>query len=148
MSKNSKILFLSFTLVLLLTAVGAVSAADTNNTDNSIVSEDNSISESMIQQEKIIKDKPVKDNVVKVDAKLEDKKAGSVKTSTNTETKNIKKTIPTNKDVTDYNTLKAAWDEIQADGDENTHYTINVKNGQYDFEDELKSNITNTRYIH
>ena len=60
MNKNSKILFLSFTLVLLLTAVGAVSAADTNNTDNSIVSEDNSISESMIQQEKIIKDKPVK----------------------------------------------------------------------------------------
>ena len=41
--------------------------------------------------------------------------------------KQTKKAVETTQTATDYESLKNAWNNIQADGDNTTQYTINLK---------------------
>ena len=141
MNKNSKFLFLGLTLLVLLVSVGAVSAVDSDNIQDSI-SDNTALSTS----------NDVSTNKVLEDTKKVETSKDVKKTSQKTENKNITKTTKTDKQpkkavettqtATDYETLKTSWNNIKNDGDDTTDYIINVKNGNYQFDEELEINTS------
>ena len=141
MNKNSNFLFLGLTLLVLFVSIGAINAADMDDSTNNVISDntaDNSYDTLTTTSEKNIE--------VKSDVKSVNKNATTKKTiKTDKQTKKAVETIQT---ATNYETLKTSWDNIQNDGDNTTEYIINVKNGKYTFDEELKSNSSsNAKYI-
>lgn len=141
MNKNSKFLFLGLTLLVLFVSIGAISAADMDDSTNNVISDntaDNSYDTLTTTSEKNIE---VKSDVKSVNKNITTKK--TIKTD-----KQTKKAVETIQTATNYETLKTSWNNIQNDGDNTTKYIINVKNGKYTFDEELKSNSTsNAKYI-
>ena len=137
MNKNSKFLFVGLTLLLLCISIGAISATDINDTTTSI--SDNTVDNT----QDMISSKIVKTSQdVKTTNKNPTKKTKQADKQTKKEGETLIQTVK------DYNELKDAWNYIQTSGDNITQYTINVKNGEYKFEDEIKSEATtDTRYI-
>ena len=142
MNKNSKFLFVGLTLILLFISIGAISATDIN--DTTTISDDNTNSQNIISSKDITSQK-IETTTTKDVKKTTNKQAKKVKQADKQTKKEGETLIQT---VKDYNELKDAWNYIQTNGDNTTQYTINVKNGEYKFEDEIKSEATtDTRYI-
>ena len=145
MNKNSNFLFLGLTLLVLFVSIGEISAVDMDDSTNNIIS-DNTVDNShdtLTNNNKITSEKnfEVKSNVKSVNKNATTQK--TIKTD-----KQTKKAVETIQTATDYETLKTSWNNIQNDGDNTTEYIINIKNGKYTFDEELKSNSTsNTKYI-
>ena len=137
MNKNRKaFLFLGLTLLTLLISVSATSATDNNN--------DTTLSMHDVNTDKIIADSNSK--VVQTQQKKEVKTESKNKNIKDNKTyKQPKKAVETTQTATDYETLKQSWNNIKNEGDNTTDYTINVKNGNYKFTEELT--ITNTSNI-
>ena len=140
MNKNSKsFLFLGLTLIILILSTGVISATNPDDTQSVQINTHESITDENIQSEtshirEIKTTEPINKNVTK-------------KITTQTKKQN-KKAVETTQTANNYETLKNAWNNIQTSGDNTTQYIINLKNGKYQFEDELKSdNTSNTRYI-
>ncbi|PAV07814.1 beta strand repeat-containing protein [Methanosphaera cuniculi] len=132
MNKKSKFLFLGLTLLILVISVGAISATDSNNTQSSI-SDNGSINIAHdISNDKVLNDN--KFSNTKDNSKNENlnKKAINNKQS--------KKAVESTQTATDYETLKTSWNNIKTDGDNTTDYIINVKNGNYNFDEQLEIN--------
>ena len=130
--KRKSFLFLGLTLLILLISVGSISATDSDMSSNSMHD---------ASPEKIISS----DNIVEIQHK--EVKKESVNKNT-TQKKNIKtdkqpkKAVETITTVDNYETLKNTWNNMKTDGDNTTDYTINIKNGNYKFDEELKINST------
>ncbi|WP_304123630.1 hypothetical protein [Methanosphaera cuniculi] len=137
MNKNGKFLFVGLTLLLLCISIGAISAVDINDTTTSI--SDNTA-----------------DNTHDIISSKVIKTSEDVKTTNKNPTKKIKQADKQTKKeqttevytVDNYETLKTSWNNIQENGNNETQYTLNIKNGKYNFEEELKAKPSNeTRYI-
>ena len=140
MNKNGKFLFLILTLLLLFISVGTISATDV---DNTTVSDDMTLNTpSDVVLEKVIT-KASKQQNTEVAIVNKNKTQKQIKTD-----KQTKKTVETIQTANNYETLKTAWNNIQTDGDDTTEYTINVKNGNYTFTEELKSDNTSKNKIY
>ena len=131
MNKNQKsFLFLAISLLILLISLSSVCAEDTNNTNTQDISvyHDSSISEystpTTIDKSKI--ETKNKDNI-------NDKK---------TTDKQKKEAVEPTTTVDNYETLKTTWNNIKTSEDNTTDYIINVKNGNYKFNEELEINTT------
>ncbi|WP_304123405.1 hypothetical protein [Methanosphaera cuniculi] len=142
MNKNNKFLFVGLTLLLLLISVGNITAADNDSTTTSI-SDDTAIStnhDTISSTQKVVETSQTNKDVKKTNKNL-------TKKTTQTD-KQTKKTDALQQTVNNYNELKDAWNYIQNQGDNETIYTINVKKGQYKFEEQLTSTKTsNAKYI-
>ena len=137
MNKNSKFLFVGLTLLLLCISIGAISATDINDTTTSI--SDNTVDNT----QDMISSKIVKTSQdVKTTNKNPTKKTKQADKQTKKEQRTEIYTID------NYETLKNSWNNIQENGNNETQYTINIKNGKYLFEEELEAKPSNdTRYI-
>ena len=125
MNKNIKFLFIGV-MILLLVCMGSAAAVD--DSGNTTVHATDSIKTTH--------------NVD--DTTLDD----DIKSTPKNINKQTKKAVETTQTATDYESLKNAQNNIQADGDNTTQYTINLKNGKYDFTQELTSTTTtNSKYI-
>ena len=137
MNKTSKFLFLGLTLLILLVSVGAISATDSDNSQ--VLSDDNTDIIHETNTEKLV------DNTKKVETQNKNIKKSENKNVTKKITKTDKqpkKAAETTQTATDYETLKQSWNNIKNEGDNTTDYTINVKNGEYKFTEELEINTT------
>ena len=142
MNKNGKFLFVGLTLLLLCISIGAISATDIN--DTTTISDDTTNCQDIISSKDITSQKI--ETTTNKDVKKTTNKNQEKKIITDKQTKKEGETLI--QTVKDYNELKDAWNYIQTSGDNTTQYTINVKNGEYKFEDEIKSEATtDTRYI-
>ena len=131
--KRKSFLFLGLTLLILLISVGAASATDSDIGSTSMhdanlekISSDNIVE----TQHKEVKKESVNKNTTH-------KKNNNIKTD-----KQPKKAVEPTTTVDNYETLKNTWNNIKTDGDNPTNYTINVKNGNYKFDEELEINST------
>ena len=144
MNKNGKFLFVGLTLLLLLVSVGSITAADNDSTTTILSDNVESANHDTITSNT--------EKIVETSQKLETKdvkKTNKNLTKKTTQTdKQTKKADALQQTVNNYNELKDAWNYIQDQGDNETIYTINVKKGQYKFEDQLTSTKTsNAKYI-
>ena len=143
MNKNTKFLFLGLTLLILLVSISSINATNDIN-DNGI--SDTSINLQDTSNSNItstIKSSNIKDTKAEISKPINKNK--TIKTTS--KDKQIKKTIDTTQTANDYETLKTSWNNIQENGDNTTQYTINLKDGNYNFKEELSSNITDLRHI-
>lgn len=132
MNKKSK-LFLVVTLLMITMMIGAAAAADDNNATQSTTS---SHAADSIPTDTITTASQ-SSNIVSVEDVSKNTKSNTQNKEIKTQ-KNVKKQVT--KTATDYQSLKSAWDEIQSADDENeAQYTINLKNGEYTFEDVLET---------
>ena len=133
-NKRKSFLFLGLTLLILLISVGAASATDSDDMSSNSMhdSSPEKISSTNIVeiQHKEVKKEPVNKNTTQ-------KKNNNIKTD-----KQPKKAVEPTTTVDNYETLKNTWNNIKTDGDNTTDYTINVKNGNYKFDEELEINST------
>ena len=137
MNKTSKFLFLGLTLLILFISVGNISATD--NTDTTTTMSDN------IEQD-IHNDMADEKSVVKTTVttkKVNSENKNITKKTIKTDKQPIKKSVHLIGTANDYKSLKTSWDDAQSSND-TTLYTINVKNGRYNFEEELTSNNIST----
>lgn len=104
MNKNIKFLFIGV-MILLLVCMGSAAAVD--DSGNTTVHATDSIKTTH--------------NVD--DTTLDD----DIKSTPKNINKQTKKAVETTQTATDYESLKNAWNNIQADGDNTTQYTINLK---------------------
>ena len=174
---KNKILISSIILIVLLLGLSVISATDTNTTmtdsiekqtidfktDNTKIdtkeikaSEKNTIRTKDFTLEKkettIIKDnskneisttdinKEIKTKTIKNTDNIE-KQSKNLKSEDNTTIKTEEQT------VTDFNSLKNTWNNTFTNGDNQTHYIINLKNGEYEFTENLVVGNTNVSHI-
>ena len=137
MNKNIKFLFVGLTLLLLCISIGAISAVDINDTTTSISDNTADNTQDMISS-KVIK--------TSQDVKTTNKNQAKKTKQADKQTKKEQTTeIYT---IDNYETLKNSWNNIQENGNNETQYTLNIKNGKYLFEEELEAKPSNdTRYI-
>lgn len=141
MNKNRAFLFVGLTLLLLLVSVGSITAVDNDSTTT--LSEDSAISTNhdtiTSSTQKVVETSQI-ESITNKDVKKTNKNQTKKVTQTDKQTKKSDTLIQT---VNDYNSLKDAWNYIQDEGDNETIYTINVKNGKYLFEEQLGTKLSN-----
>ena len=174
---KNKILISSIILIVLLLGLSVISATDTNTTmtdsiekqtidfktDNTKIdtkeikaNEKNTIRTKDFTLEKkettIIKynsknevsttdiNKEIKTKTIKNTDNIE-KQSKNLKSEDNTTIKTEEQT------VTDFNSLKNTWNNTFTNGDNQTHYIINLKNGEYEFTENLVVGNTNVSHI-
>ena len=138
MNKNSKFLFVGLTLLLLCISIGAISAADINDTTTTSLSDNTADNTHDIISSKVIK--------TSEDIKTTNKNPTKKTKQADKQTKKEQTTEVYT--VDNYETLKTSWNNIQENGNNETQYTLNIKNGKYNFEEELIAKPSNeTRYI-
>ncbi|WP_308574888.1 hypothetical protein [uncultured Methanosphaera sp.] len=137
MNKTSKFLFLGLTLLILFISVGNISATD--NTDTTTTMSDNiaqDIHNDMADEKSVVK-------TTVTTKKVNSENKNITKKTIKTDKQPIKKSVHLIGTANDYKSLKTSWDDAQSSND-TTLYTINVKNGRYNFEEELTSNNIST----
>ena len=162
---KNKILLSSILLIVLILGLSTITAADTttttsiekqtidtttttsiDNKEKQAINNDNKEINSLIKDTttKKTKDSSKEVSTTKETTKNNEVKSSSLKTIKNTniiKTKNLKlensTTVEKTQTVTDYDSLKSAWNNIQEYGVNNTEYTINLKNGVYKFQNTL-----------
>ena len=165
--KNKNILLFSVTMLILLLGISMVSAADTNNslpTSTQITKDTSAIQTTTIQNKVITSDntkyidtkktnttKTTKDtNIQKSSKTIKNTEIQDItkKSNVQTSTKTLKKDISNDvRNVTDYNSLKQTWTDLDTNGNSQTNYTINVKNGEYNFDECLSIQNKNLTYL-
>lgn len=137
MNKKSKILFLGLTLLILFISIGSISATN-DTTTTTTVSDDATMN---VQNDMIKEKSEVKtitsEKMKEVNPVNKNKTQKQIKTD-----KQPKKSVETTQTATNYETLKQSWNNIKNEGDNTTDYIINVKNGEYNFDEELEINTT------
>ena len=165
--KNKNILLFSVTMLILLLGISMVSAADTNNslpTSTQITKDTSAIQTTTIQNKVITSDntkyidtkktnttKTTKDtNIQKSSKTIKNTEIQDItkKSNVQTSTKTLKKDTSNDvRNVTDYNSLKQTWTDLDTNGNSQTNYTINVKNGEYNFDECLSIQNKNLTYL-
>ena len=157
--KNKNILLFSVTMLILLLGISIVSAADTNNslpTSTQITKDINTIETPTItQSDNKVDSNKVTDNnkdtnIQKSSKTIKNTEIQDItkKSNVQTSTKTLKKDTSNDvRNVTDYNSLKQTWTDLDTNGNSQTNYTINVKNGEYNFDECLSIQNKNLTYL-
>ena len=157
--KNKNILLFSVTMLILLLGISIVSAADTNNTiptSTQINKDINTIETPTItQSDNKVDSNKVTDNnkdtnIQKSSKTIKNTEIQDItkKSNVQTSTKTLKKDTSSDvRNVSDYNSLKQTWTDLDTNGNSQTNYTINVKNGEYNFDECLSIQNKNLTYL-